>query len=618
MREKKYANILDDYPEEVEEKIKDNLEKMSELPFDEVEQKLSMTRELKFKELQEAIDEDEKVEIEVEDAEDLSTTEEVEIPKEEVTPDMEEVKKEEAKEDTPRIEKVAIQETKEVEIKEEKKDNINDDIYLTSSFKPFKKRFRLKKVFKVLFMLILLAAIGVSLTYFLIIPIYNKYQASKPKAIFDASLTYVGEQLDKVVDLAWIDSDIFDVEMIFDFDSNIEGMEALTAGSFGIRSIVNPEKKQYENSYFVMDDKNNKYGYSIIDDGEDLYYKFTSNDTYLKAEREEDIYDFSQIEDFLNPELSNEEYKYYIDTQIKILKEIITEDLLSSEKDEIEVNGKTISVMKNSLKLDKDKLKKLEKLYNEKVLDDEKLLKIEATLNDMTISEVKELYEEVSTYEDDYSLVINIYTIKGDRFAGFDIEEDGFRNIYYYTYDGNFEAHFNLTEDEDCLTGKDCNLENQMIIDLVGTKKDDYTKVEIMLNDEDVGSLNVRSFNFEKVDFTYKLIISDVVFEGVITLDINKEKEEYGVGFSLEVNDEYVDMNIKINFDTDSKVNAVTIDNIEKYSDALFEKYYIELSDQLEENDLVDTFELFMLVLTDPTQITESELIESGLTDITM
>lgn len=618
MREKKYANILDDYPEEVEEKIKDNLEKMSELSLDEVEQKLSMTRELKFKELQEAIDEDDKAEIEVEDAEDLSTTEEVEIPKADVTQDEVEVKKDEAKEEIPSTLEVAIEETKKVEIKEEKKDNFNDDIYLTSSFKPFKKRFRLKKVFKILFMLILLAVIGISLTYFVIIPIYNKYQASKPKAIFDASLTYVGEQLDKVVDLAWIDSDVYDAEMIFDFDSNIEGMEALTAGSFGMSSIVDPEKKQYENTYFVMDDKNNKYGYSMIDDGENLYYKFTSNDTYLKAEREEDTYDFSEIEEFLNPELSNEEYKYYIDTQITILKDIITEDLLSSEKDEIEVNGKTISVMKNSLSLDKDKLKDLEKLYNEKVLNDEKLLKIEATLNDMTISEVKELYEEISTYEDDYSLVINIYTIKGDRFAGFDIEEDGFRNIYYYTNDGNFEAHFNLTEDEDCLTGKDCNLENQMIIDLVGTKKDDYTKVEIMFNDEDIGSLNVRSFNFEKIDFTYKLIISDVVFEGAITLDINKEKEEYGVGFSLEVNDEYVDMNIKINYDTDSKINAVTSDNIEEYSDALFEKYYTELGDQLEEVGLVDTFELFMLVLTDPTQITGSEFIESDLTDITM
>lgn len=613
MREKKYANILGDYLEE--ELNKENQDVKNELSFDEVEQKLSMTRELKFKELQEAIDESGKIEIEVEDAEDLSDTEEVEITKVNVTQDEVEVKEEKINEEKSQSEEAIVEEIKE---KEEKKDNFNDDIYLTSSFKPFKKRFRLKKVFKVLFMLILLAIICISLTFFLILPIYNKFQASKPKAIFDTSLTYVGEQLDKVVDLAWLDLDVLDAEVIFDFDSNIEGLEALTAGSFGMKLVVDPDNKQYENSLFVIDDKNNKYGYSVIDDGKDLYYKFTSNDTYLKTKREEDTFDFDKVKEFLNNELSNKDYKYYIDAHIKILKEIITEDLLSSEKDEIEVDGKTISVTKNTLKLDKEKLKKLEKIYNEKVLDDNKLLEIEATLNDTTIDEVEKLYNEVSDYEDDYLLVINIYTIKGNKFVGFDIEEDGFRNAYYYENDGNFEAHLNLTEDENCLIGKDCNLENQMIIDFVGTKKDDYTKVEILYNDEDVGSLKVRSFNFEKIDFTYKLIISDVVFEGVITLDINKENEEYDVGFSLELNDNYVDMNIKLNINTDSKFNGFSSNNIEKYSDTLFNKYYDELIELLDKNGLADTFELFTLVLDDPSQVIDEDFGDSDLIDVTM
>ena len=113
MREKKFANILDDYPEEVVEEIKE-----------ETQEKLSMTRELKFKELQDKIDEEDIVSSVTEEVK----LEEIDTPEETITL---ELSKKELKQ----------------KAKEEKKERkaMQEDLYLTSSFKPLRKRFKLSQ-----------------------------------------------------------------------------------------------------------------------------------------------------------------------------------------------------------------------------------------------------------------------------------------------------------------------------------------------------------------------------------------------------------------------------------------------------------------------------------------
>ena len=141
MREKKYANVLnDDFSVIEESKIADN------------EEKLSMTRELKFKDLQESIDNSRSKENIVNGATDLGDTEEVVLS----IKDYNEIRDNEK--------------DIEDELNDEKKKENNEDIYLTTSFKPFKKRFKLRKVFKFIFMLLLIVLIFVSLFFFIILP----------------------------------------------------------------------------------------------------------------------------------------------------------------------------------------------------------------------------------------------------------------------------------------------------------------------------------------------------------------------------------------------------------------------------------------------------------------
>ena len=186
MREKKYANILDDFPEDVVQEIKDEIHEL-----EDVEEKLSMTRELKFKELQDGIDNEQKTEndevVSTHDTNDELIDDEPIIREVDLSLSKKEMKK---------------------QFKEEKKakKKAQEDLYLTSSFKPLRNRFRLKKVFKVLFSLIFTIGILTSVAYFLILPLYNKYLASKPRAIFEHSIDYVAEELTKMVSENYFDN----------------------------------------------------------------------------------------------------------------------------------------------------------------------------------------------------------------------------------------------------------------------------------------------------------------------------------------------------------------------------------------------------------------------------
>ena len=153
-----------------------------------------MTRELKFKELHESEVEDIEVE-EVVDTSELDLTLEKEVVSvDDVKEETAEIKTDEVKESTENLPVVE-------ESKGKKKDKVSDELYLTSSFKPLRKRMGLGKVFKFLISLLLIVGIGFSLVFFLIIPIYNKFISSKPKAIFDNSINYVGEQIKIINDL---------------------------------------------------------------------------------------------------------------------------------------------------------------------------------------------------------------------------------------------------------------------------------------------------------------------------------------------------------------------------------------------------------------------------------
>ena len=158
------------------------------------EEKLSMTRELKFKELQDKIDEEEADRI-VEEAirksrkkasqtnEELTTFDEIDQLLEQ------EAKKKKKKKDMVLVDEVVpVEEVKQEQEVSITKINHEDELYLTSSFKPLRKRIKFSKVFvsilKFLFVVVVLALFVI----FVILPLYNMIESSRPKSIFNNSI----------------------------------------------------------------------------------------------------------------------------------------------------------------------------------------------------------------------------------------------------------------------------------------------------------------------------------------------------------------------------------------------------------------------------------------------
>lgn len=523
----------------------------------ESEEKLSMTRELKFKDLQDKIDEEEADRI-VNEAIKKSKSK----PKKKIDDTFEreldellekEAKKVKKKKESKHEKMSVVDLNDEVKVK---KVDLEDDLYLTTSFKPFRKRFKLSKLLKFLFKTLFLLALLVAFAYFVILPLFNMLNDSKPKVIFDKSLDYIQESVNNFFGGDVSNIDKFSYKFSFNVDGNMEEISNVIDSDFVFAGAVDAKRQAFDASFFV-NSKDTNYGYSILEREGTNYINFSTSDVYIKDFFENS--DSSLIEKYFESlddmsRASSSEYKYYVDKIVKTLKKLITDEDLIATKEEITIDGVTSNVVRNSLKLDKKRIEKLERDISKILIKDKKFLEIEAKISETSIDEVEKSYNEFEQYDDDYLLTFNIYTVKGNKFAGFDIEENGFRNIYYYNIDNKLELHLNLSSTEECRNGGDCAEADRMILDFVGTKKEGEIIVDLLFNNEDVGSLIFNEFSEEKIDFDYKLIIADIMYEGNIYIKINEKEEKIELGFSFELDDEQIVVNVLYDFNTGGDV----------------------------------------------------------------
>ncbi|MBQ4030749.1 MAG: hypothetical protein II625_03230, partial [Bacilli bacterium] len=265
----------------------------------------------------------------------------------------------------------------------------------------------------------------------------------------------------------------------------------------------------------------------------------------------------------------------------------------------IEVNSKKIKVKCNKLILDKSVDEKTDEKAKKLAEDDERF---------------KELY---SKYIDDWdsegsldeTMIINIYT-KGfnNSFVGFDIIEDGFRVAYYYKDGNSFEAFFNLTEDEDCLKGKDCVSTNQDIYYFKGVEKNNGTDVTVEYNGREVGTLLVRTINSEKIDLDYDIIADGEHYKGDLLLLTNNSDNtvEYNVSYRDKDN-KYLNIKGTFKYNIHNALPVIreedTIELSVKQEDAIFDEFL----DSFGSTNLEDKFLIWYEIMTNPTGLFEEE-----------
>lgn len=561
MREKKFANILDDYPEEVVEEIKE-----------ETQEKLSMTRELKFKELQDKIDEEDIVSSVTEEVK----LEETDTPEETIT--LESSKKE--------LKQKAKEEKKECKA-------LQEDLYLTSSFKPLRKRFKLNKLFKFIFTLLLIIGILGAFGYFVVWPLYNKYMDSKPKAIFEHAIDYIADTAYNTIDSNWSYTDDFsslEFGLMIESDEDVDYANTYYGFNFGFN-----DTQAEEYIYIKNPETNEEYGISLLVDNDMMYYKTTLSDIFYGSENDSEINFGLYDEDGEQISISKEEIKYFIDTERNTIKKLLLDKYIKAEADEIEIDGKTIDVTKNSYTLTGEDFEVISDKYKDILLKDKKYLEIFAKIAGISVEEVKEEYfENVDTeVDEDYTLSFNIYTIKGNKVVGFDIEENGFRILYLYYNEDEFDFHLNLTTDEDCLEGRDCVMSNMMVLDLKGTYKDDYTEVVVEYNEDEVATLDIREFSFEKIDLDYDIDYMDFELEGTLKIDLDTDKHEYKAEVLVDIDGTEMNIVFDLKLKDEFKLEEINPEKVEEYTEKKFNDEVESFYYALDEVGLVDEFDLW-------------------------
>lgn len=580
------------------------------------EEKLSMTRELKFKELQEKIDAEESDRIVKEAIKSTRSSKKDEPSKleKEIDEMLEVETKKTRRKRTAEIDNLDEEISNLLDKKEEDEEvkvskvNIDEDLYLTSSFKPLKHRIKMSKIIKFFLKLIFIIALIGAFIYFIALPVYNMIEDSKPKAIFDHSLDYIQEQINIILDdNIELDADKFSVEAKFGFDSNIKEYKQLVDNDFIFNIGIDTKNNLFETGYYVENDKKVRHGYRYIEKNNKVFTQYTTSNTIfdegeVETDNEDTLIASEDVE-----YLSSEDYKYYVDTLIKGLKDLIKPEDLTSNKEELDIDGFTIDVVRNTLEFDKKSITSFEKELKNKLLGDEKFLSIAAGINSTTIEELKKIYKEETNYDEDFTASISIYVTKGNKFVGFDIEEKGFRNYYFYKYDNKFEAHANISEDKECLTGGDCTSSARKVLHLIGTNKNNLTKVDIFLNDEDIGSLEIKNFSYNKIDLDYNLIVDDIKYEGNLLVVFDNKNKKYELGFSLEIVEQYLSFNVEIAFDTIKDIASFDESKVVEYTDKLFEKESTDFCNISKKEGLYDSYIIWIDSISTAVSKMESE-----------
>ena len=657
MREKKYANVLEKYEEErkkhltIEEAEEENAledekrKKAEELLNEDKEEKLSMTRELKYKEIQEEIEENKKTakqkkkeENDVENkiiGKNLQSNKgkkkKEESPKKEEEPKKEE--KEEVKEkpveeildsiDTSDKEKqipVIKEEIEEDEVKEEKppkkksskkkdvtkeEDEVKieqvsgksdlDDLYLTTSFKPFIKRLKFTNVIKTIFICILCLGILALIGYFGIYPLVNKYLLNTPKKVFETTIDNAMTKLDNFknnnVNTSF-DISSYSTMYNFDIDTNIKELEDLSKENFGLEYGYDFKNNRAFYDLFLLKDEE-KLGFNFVYEDNVTYSKFTTSDIYFKEVDNEtlDLEDTRKTLEIFSL-IYNNDYSYVVNKFGNLFKSFLDDKYLSKENDQIEIDGKNLNVTRNTFSIDKYLAMQLQKRFLEEVVNDEKIVNYIANISGKSINEVKNSIRRYDyNVDDDFTAAINIYMTKDNEFAGIDYEENGFRLIYYYQSEAEFDFYINLTTDESCLDGSLCNASNEVIFQLAGEKKNDLVELEIFYNKNKIGTMNVTEYNSNTLKLSYDFSVDGINFKGF--LDIIKENDSTTTSLKVNVGDTYFNININKKVNYNQSIIKITDDDYADYNKKDYDKEMDKFSDRIEELELDKEFTAF-------------------------
>lgn len=461
--------------------------------------------------------------------------------------------------------------------------NATDIGFVAASTELPKKKKKGPIIVIILVILIALAALG----YFVVYPFIMKTYFSNPKNVYETSIKNVVKGISTTTNDLVHNKAIYDIEA--SFDTNIEELKDYTGYSYNINFGVDPVKKTIQEGIAIKNLSSNvehSYYYYIKDDK--AYEKYSSYRGYIykglvDPEQTKDIFSLFNSEELFDNanKLNSEDINYITDKFSQLLVDSIDESKLSKEDTSITIDGKTIKVTNNKYEIDFETLTNTINTIIDGILNDDKAIEIIAKSSEVTKDELKKALEEIKITDENNkdeeivdrseTITTSIYTYgTKNEIVGFGLsnsEEDV--DFHYYFNDSYYEAILKTkVENED--TGKI----EESVIEVVGKKNGDNTKVSVKYNDKEVATLDIKQWDEKGIEFDYSLIADEDTITGSIKFvkDINNERAKFSFDASLKMGKEHISVSLAVTEDWTSEVANINTDSAVQLSDEEMKK----------------------------------------------
>ena len=136
-------------------------------------------------------------------------------------------------------------------------------------------------------------------------------------------------------------------------------------------------------------------------------------------------------------------------------------------------------------------------------------------------------------------------------------------------------------------------MSNMMVLDLKGTYKDDYTEVVVEYNEDEVATLDIREFSFEKIDLDYDIDYMDFELEGSLKLDLDTDKHEYKVEVLVDIDGTEMNIVFDLKLKDEFKLEEINPEKVEEYTEKKFNDEVENFYYALDEVGLIEEFDLW-------------------------
>ena len=406
----------------------------------------------------------------------------------------------------------------------------NEDIYLTTELKPvgFKDKFK-NSVLKPFLIFLCFIGIIALLVYFVIIPVYIKYFFRNPRLVFnDVFDTFETTINDFLIDT---NKGNYDYQANLSIDSNYEGLVNFKDNKYVLNYTSNNK-----NVDLLVSNGNNNISYFKRDNDNYVGFNYDNSEKLYSSDKAyylEFIYNILKVD-------GQEQVSKIFDN----LRKYNTKDYLSYDDEVLNINGEELKVVRNSMKLSKEDI---------------------SSILDMKI---------------DGDVIINAYTT-GITFRGIDIEYNGFRIFYYYESDTKAEVYLSLTLDDNVVN----------TLRLFGKKKDGNIDFVVNFNGSELGSLLLKEFSADKLDFDFNIYFLTNKFVGSFSYLRVDQSED--INLNVKINkDKYINANVKTKWKYDLEFRDINKDNVLESNEEIIIKEYNSI---LEKENLSELFSKYLL-----------------------